>query len=177
MPIAETSRLSLRQLTPEDAPFFYRLVNDPGWLQNIGDRGVKNDSDAAAYIRNKSMLMYQTLGFGMYLVSLKAQDTPIGVCGLVKREVFEHADLGFALLPEFCGKGYAAEAATAVMAYAHVSLGMSRLLAITLPSNLRSSGLLRRLGFQFEGMVSPNPAEPPLQLYAISLLSQPPQSL
>lgn len=169
MTVAETSRLILRYLTPNDAVFFCRLVNEPSWLENIGDRGVRTPEDAEAYIRTRYMEAYRTLGFGMYLVESKALAQPIGVCGLVERDSLPDLDIGFALLPEFRGQGYAREAAAAVMDLARTSLGLSRLLAITSPGNRASGALLEKLGFRFEGMIRLPPGEEELKLFAVDL--------
>lgn len=169
MIVTETSRLVLRHLNPADAVFFCRLVNEPSWLQNIGDRGVRTPEDAEEYIRTRYMEAYRTLGFGMYLVESKAGAQPMGLCGLVKREALPDLDLGFALLPEFWGQGYAREAAAAVMDLARTSLGLSRLLAITSLGNHASGSLLEKLGFRFEGIVRLPPGEEELKLFSAEL--------
>lgn len=133
-----------------DAAFFLRLLNEPSWLKNIGDRGVRSHADAESYIRNNIWFQYATHGYGMYVIVSPAGPTPVGLCGLVKREFLESPDLGFALLPEWVGKGYAAEAARAVIAQAE-SRGIERLYAIVSRSNHRSMHLLERLAFRHDG--------------------------
>jgi ribosomal-protein-alanine N-acetyltransferase len=108
----ETDRLILRELTVEDAPFILELVNDPDWRHFIGDRGIRTLVDAGAYILGGPVAMYRRLGFGLWHVALKDQ-TPIGICGLIKRDTLDHVDIGFAFLPGFRGRGYAYEAASA----------------------------------------------------------------
>ncbi|HLM52540.1 MAG TPA: GNAT family N-acetyltransferase [Pseudoxanthomonas sp.] len=73
---------------------------------------------------------------------------------------------GYALLPEFWGRGYAAEAAAEVLRHAREALGLGRILAITDPANASSMRLLRKLGFVFERMVQMTPDDTPLQLFA-----------
>lgn len=151
--VLETTRLILRRLMPEvDAPFMLALLNSPGWLQYIGDRGVHTLEDARNYILNGAMASYEKNGFGPYVVRLKNDKTPLGVCGLFKRESLEDVDLGFAFLPEFTGRGYGYEAASAVIGYADAAWGLKRLVAITVPYNKASIQLLKKLGFQFEKM-------------------------
>ena len=145
MKILETDRLVLRRLTEEDAPFILELVNEPSWLQFIGNKGVQNLEDARGYIAKGPVDSYRRLGFGLYLVELKAGADPIGMCGLLKRETLEDVDLGFAYCPRFWRRGYAHEAASAVMAYAKATLGLKRLLAVTAPDNVASIGLLEKL--------------------------------
>lgn len=149
--IAETERLLLRHVIAADAPFLCRLLNEPSWLQTIGDRGVRTAQDAELYIRDKFTASYESLGFGMYLVELKAQKAPVGLSGLVRRSYLPDPDIGFANLPEFWGGGYAFEAAAAIMHYSGNDLGLTKLLAVVKPDNVRSVKLLQRLGFSQEG--------------------------
>lgn len=146
----ETPRLRLRQAESADATFIYRLLNEPSWLENIGDRGVYSTADAARYIRDRMQNPFRVFGYGMCVVQRKEDGTPLGLCGLVKREFLTHPDLGFALLPEFIGQGYAAEAARSVIAAAGSRWRIAQLYAITNLGNHRAVRLLERLGFERE---------------------------
>lgn len=150
MQIATTQRLIIREFTLADAPFVLQMLQTPGWLQFIGDRGVRNLGDAERYIDVKFLQVYAALGFGMYAVALKESAELIGMAGLVKRDHLAHADLGFALLPEYEGRGIALEAASAVLEFARETLQLDPLLAIVMPENSRSIALLQKLGFVFE---------------------------
>jgi RimJ/RimL family protein N-acetyltransferase len=151
--VLETDRLVLRRISIDDDAFILELLNDPGWLRFIGDRGVRTLEDARNYIINGPLDMYERLGFGLYAVELKDGGAAIGMCGLIKRATLPDVDLGYALLPRFAGQGYASEAAAAVLAYARQALGLARVLAITSPDNERSIRLLERIGFRFESML------------------------
>lgn len=151
MKILETRRLVLRRISAEDAPFVLELLNDPSFLQYIGDRGVRTLDDAGEYIRNGPLDSYRRFGYGLYLVQLKENGTPIGICGLLKREYLADVDLGFAFLPEHRRKGYGYESAAAVLAYGRDVLGLERIVAITAPDNEASARLLEKLGMRFEG--------------------------
>ncbi|UII35144.1 GNAT family N-acetyltransferase [Fulvivirga ulvae] len=150
--VLETDRLLLSKLKVDDAPFILRLVNEPSWLRYIGDRGVKNLEDAENYIVNGPMKSYETNGFGLYLVRLR-NGTPIGLCGILKRDTLNDPDIGFAFLPEHTGMGYAFESAQAVLTYGKTVLGLNRIVAITSPDNSRSGKLLEKLGMKFSKMV------------------------
>lgn len=165
MTILETDRLIITHLTVKNAPFIFELTNTQEWLQYIGDRGIKNITDAENYIINGPAASYEKHGHGLYLVTLKDTSAPVGICGIVKRDTLEHADIGFALLPEYTGKGYAHEAASAVLAYAKETLGLKKIVAITLRANLRSVNLLAKLGLVFEKIVSFPPKEEELMLF------------
>jgi len=172
--ISETPRLQLRLAESADAAFIYRLLNEPSWLENIGDRGVYSIADAARYIRNRMQDPHRVLGYGMCVVQRKEDGLSIGLCGLVKREFLTHPDLGFALLPEFVGQGYAAEAARSIIAAAGSCWRISQLYAITNLGNYRAVRLLERLGFERERTCAlPQGGE--LELYARPLTGTPVQ--
>jgi ribosomal-protein-alanine N-acetyltransferase len=167
--IAETERLVLRELSPDDAVFMCELLNDPSWLRNIGDRNVRTSQQAAQYIEDKIIGSYRSFGFGMYLAELKDGGDPIGLCGLVKRDSLPAPDVGFALLPRFCKCGYALEATRAVIRYAHTEFKFPTLLAIVKPDNVSSIKLLERLGFCQEGDYRPPSGGTQLKLYTIAV--------
>ena len=148
--VLETERLILHRLTPGDAVFIFELVNEPSFIENIGDKGVRTQEDAIRYIRQGPMTSYEQHGFGLYRVELKEGGIPIGICGPLKRETLEYPDIGFAFLPSFWQRGYAFEAASGVMSYAREVLGLKEIAAITTPGNVRSIKLLEKLGFQFQ---------------------------
>ena len=164
--VLETSRLALRRMSPDDAEFILELLNDPSFLRNIGDRGVRTVDDARTYIRTGPMESYERFGFGLYLMELKDTREPIGICGLLKRESLQDVDVGFALLPRFWSKGYAFEAVSAVLAYGRNTLGLKRIVAITSPDNVASINLLSKFGFRFEGMTRLSESSPEIKLFA-----------
>jgi RimJ/RimL family protein N-acetyltransferase len=96
------------------------------------------------------MASYTKHGFGLFHVSLKDAGTAIGMCGLLKRDVLEDVDIGFAYLPQYGGKGYATEAALAMIHYGHVALGLKRIVAITAPDNEASQNVLRKIGLHHQ---------------------------
>jgi RimJ/RimL family protein N-acetyltransferase len=144
----KTGRLLLRELTPEDGEFICQLLNEPSFLRFVGDRGIRTVDDARSWIAAGPRAMYTRHGYGLYLVALRSTGEPMGICGLVSREWLEEPDIGFSLLPAWWGKGYAFEAASAVMMEAGVHR-LSRVLAITNPDNSSSIRLLEKLGFHF----------------------------
>ena len=171
MSIATTARVSLDWLTLDDADFIVRLVNDPQWLAFIGDKAVRTREDACAYLNTGPLDMYDRLGYGLYRVSLRAgyphPDEPIGLCGLVRRDGLDAPDLGFAFLPAGRGRGYALEAAQAVVEHGFGPLALPRILAITLAHNQRSCKLLERLGMTVQGGVRVPADGPDKLLYGL----------
>jgi RimJ/RimL family protein N-acetyltransferase len=166
--IIETERLNLRQLTAQDAEFILELLNEPSFIRNIGDKGVRTIEDARLYILNGPRASYERFGFGLYLVELKQSGESIGICGLVKRESLADVDVGFAFLPRFWSKGYAFESASAVKAHGLETLRLPRVVAIANPDNEGSIRVLEKIGLRFERMVSVSDDEPLIKLYASS---------
>lgn len=153
MIVLETARQTLRWLSISDAPFIIELLNDPAWLRFIGDRGVRTIEDARKYILSGPLSMIEHYGFGLYLAERKSDGTPMGICGLIKRDNLDDVDIGFAYLPQFCGHGYALEAAASVMDYGKSAFGLSRVVAITSPDNEGSIKLLEKIGLRLERKV------------------------
>ena len=152
--VIETPHLLLRYMTvQEDAEFVLRLLNDPAFIQNIGDKGVRSIEDAGRYIDEGPRASYARFGFGLYTVVVKASGESIGICGLVKRDFLDDVDMGYALLPQFRGMGYAIEAASAAMRYGADTLRIPRIVAITHPENERSIRVLEKLGLQSKGVL------------------------
>jgi [ribosomal protein S5]-alanine N-acetyltransferase len=149
----ETDRLRLRRLATEDAPFILELLNEPAFIRNIADKGVRTLEDARRYLSIGPLASYVRHGFGLYAVELKKTGLPIGICGLIRRDGLDDADIGFALLERHWSKGYAVEAATATLAYGFGQLGLERIVAITRPDNQASCRVLERIGMRFEGMI------------------------
>ena len=154
-----------------DAGFILTLLNEPSWLRFIGDRGVRTIDDAKNYIIQGPVAMYASLGFGLCTVESKNLACPVGICGLIKRDYLDAADIGFAFLPAYWGKGYAHEAATAVLNFAKTDLGLKRILATTRLENIASQKLLEKLGLRFERLITHPDGDRDLRVYAIDDLS------
>ena len=159
MQVLETPRLVLRWVTTDDAPFIFDLLNEPSFIQYIGDKGVRTLDDARNYILTGPVASYQRFGFGLYLVLLKESGTPIGMCGLLKRDSLPDVDVGYAYRPPFWSNGYAFEAASAVLAHGREVFGLRRIVAITSPDNAGSRALLEKLGLHYEGTLSLSPGQ------------------
>jgi RimJ/RimL family protein N-acetyltransferase len=169
MLIKETERLIIRQFELGDCDFVVHLLNQPSFIENIADKGVRNREQAAAYLNQGPLKGYREDGHGLYLVALRDSGQPIGMCGLIKRDCFQEVDLGYAFLPEFTGQGYAQESGRAVLEYGAQVLGLKTVIAIVLPANKPSTTLLERLGFvRADTVALPPPYAPePLALYRL----------
>jgi RimJ/RimL family protein N-acetyltransferase len=164
--ILATPRLRLRTAHLDDADFYLALVNDPGFLEHIGDRGIRTREDAVQALLDGPIAMQEMRGHSLYVVELKDSGEPIGMCGLIRRETLDGVDIGYAYLEPYCGRGYAYEAGMAVLALAP-ALGLQRVLAITSPNNLASNGLLRKMGMRFERFLHLVPEDAGSNLYCL----------
>jgi [ribosomal protein S5]-alanine N-acetyltransferase len=165
MTLIDTNRLVIRDITEQDFHFIFRLLNEPSWIKYIGDKGIKTETDAKNYIQTGPLQMYKDFGFGLFLVTLKENAIPIGLCGLIKRPSLENIDLGYAFLPEYTGKGYAFEATKAVIKYGKEQLSIDKIVAITTIDNLNSEKVLLKLGFSFDSLIIENNASEELKLF------------
>jgi RimJ/RimL family protein N-acetyltransferase len=169
MELIKSKRLTLRPFNLNDAEFIIDLVNQPSFIQNIRDVGVRTVADAEKYLENGPISSYAKNGFGLLAVILNDTGQSIGMCGLIKRDTLEDVDIGYAFLPEFWGRGYAVEAAQAVMTHAKEKLGLKRVVAIVDPVNTGSIRVLEKIGMVFEKMVRLSEDDIDLRLYSIEL--------
>lgn len=163
----ETDRLVLRWISESDAEFILDLLNQPSFIKYIGDRKVRTIDDARQYISTRFTAHYERFGYGFYLVEVKENNSPAGICGLVKREELPDADIGFAFLPDYWSQGYAFESARAVLEYAENDLKLKRILAITTKDNESSGRLLNKIGLEFKRLIRLNDEE--LKLFSVDL--------
>ncbi len=165
MDVVRTHRLVLRRLGEADGAFILELLNEPSFIRNIGDKGVRSVADARRYIAEGPVASYLRHGFGLYLVVLTESGAPIGICGLLKRDALADPDVGFALLPHYRARGYALEAAAAVMSHGRTELGLRRIVAVTRPDNRPSIRVLEKLGLRFDRMVRVAEDSPEVELF------------
>jgi RimJ/RimL family protein N-acetyltransferase len=163
--LIETQRLRLRHFVEEDAATILKILNEPSFIENVGDKGVRTIDDAIAYLQNGPIASYAANGFGAYLVELKESGKPIGMCGLLKRAQFDDPDIGYTFFPEFWRQGFAAEAVAAVLDESRRTLGIDRIIAIVSPHNTPSSKLLEKLGFAFRETTNFQPSGDEVLLY------------
>ena len=145
-----TPRLAIRAFTLEDAAFIVELLNDPDWLRHIGDRGVHTLDDARRYLTDGPLAMQQREGFALWAVRTHGSAEPLGMCGLLRRPGLADVDIGYAFLPAVRGRGYAREAASAVLGHGFHALGLERIVAITSLDNGASGRVLGAIGMHFE---------------------------
>jgi len=169
MHILDTERLSLREFTPLDAPFLLELLNEPGWIRNISNPGLRTADDALAWAEGRLFKAYRELGHGFWAVQRREDGLLVGMCGLFKRPALTEPDLGYALLARHEGRGYALEAARGCVAHAKQVLGWRTLMAITAVDNPPSVALLGKLGFVEQGQKQLEGYNEPSRMFSLKL--------
>jgi RimJ/RimL family protein N-acetyltransferase len=163
--LMSTERLRLDAVTLDDTDLMLAVWNDPAFIRNVADRGIRTHEDAREAIRSGAQKLFEEYGYGPYSMTLKTNGTKIGICGLFRRDNLDDPDIGFAVLPEYCGNGYAGEAALAVVEYASATLGIRALTAIVSPTNAASIGLIEKLGLSFQRMITMPGDDHAIRLY------------
>jgi RimJ/RimL family protein N-acetyltransferase len=167
--LMDTERLRLRPVTLDDTELMLAVWNDPAFIRHVTDRGIRTVEQAREALSGGALKLFAEYGFGPYCISLKSNGTMIGICGLFKRDNLVDPDIGFSVLPEFCGQGYASEAAMAVVGYARDELGIGVLGAIVSPQNAASIALIEKLGLHFEQMITMPGDDEAIRLYKMAL--------
>ncbi|EIV8661637.1 GNAT family N-acetyltransferase [Vibrio parahaemolyticus] len=164
-----TERLILRLVSVDDAPFILELYNHPDFYRFVGDKQMRTDYEAVRYIKENMLRMEEKKGVSLLVVEDKQTKQPLGICGLVKRDILNAYDIGYGFLPSAYGQGFAIEAAKAVIEYAKQAMQLSQLVAITNNDNIRSISLLKKLGFEFERVEQQYDNGRTLELYTLQL--------
>ncbi|PTS86241.1 GNAT family N-acetyltransferase [Sphingomonas sp. HMWF008] len=144
-PVVVTSRLWLRVPQPSDRAALHAMWTDPVVMANLAP--VK-DTDAAL-ARHDS---YRHEGLGFWVVARREDGAAIGFCGLKRGNpgspIEGLVEIGWIFAAPFWGQGYAHEAAAASLAWAWQNVREDRIVAITAARNLKSQGLMERLGLR-----------------------------
>jgi RimJ/RimL family protein N-acetyltransferase len=148
--VAETARLRLREWAEPDEAAFYAVMNTPTVMQHLG--GVQTPEGwHQAFERLR--LYQRDLGHTFWIVEDSASGEILGFCGLKRvnspgagDELAGTPEIGWRLRESAWGKGIAKEAAIAAMGLAFGRFGYDRVIAMTIPANVGSEGLMKRLG-------------------------------
>jgi RimJ/RimL family protein N-acetyltransferase len=145
-----TPRLRLRPCGEADVDALHALWTHPQvrrWLWD--DRVI--DRDTAAQRVAASQASFADAGWGLWAIESRGGGALLGVAGLVVIEPAVGPELNYALHPDHQRRGYATEAARAVLAHAFDALGFARVAGRTDTPNAESARVLERLGMRFEG--------------------------
>lgn len=166
MILTTTERLTVSKVTLADAPFFLELVNTPNFKKYIGDKKLSTIKGVEEYLKAGILKSYEDHGFSYYTLKLKDSDATIGIVGILKRDNLECPDIGFAMLPQYEGKGYGYESSMAMLEVAKAQFNIEKIAAITLEHNTNSINLITKLGLEFEKKVKPFADEEELLFFA-----------
>ncbi|WP_028889680.1 GNAT family N-acetyltransferase [Tenacibaculum ovolyticum] len=147
----ETERLFIRPTSEEDAELIQQIMSTPKFIKYVGDRKINSIEDAKKYIQTKMLPQLHKLGFSSYTLITKIDGNKVGTCGLFNREGIDGIDIGFGLLPQYEGLGYAYEASNRVMKAAFEDFKLKAIKGITSKENISSQRLLEKLGLEMTG--------------------------
>lgn len=148
--ISETPRLIIRTFTADDVKLIYDLCKDPEVVKYLGEEPLTSKEQAHEVLNRKIIEnQYNKYGFGRWAVHLKKNGTFIGWCGL-KNEDGE-IDLGYRFKKKFWGKGYATEAAKAVLDYGFETLKLEKIHAKAMEENRASLAVMQNSGMRYAG--------------------------
>lgn len=150
--LLESERLIIREAKVSDAPFYFELFNDPDWIENINDKGLKTVEETEIYLKDILLKNLNLGGLGFYTVILKETNQPIGCSSALQRDKLEYIDIGYGFLPKGRGKGYAFEASQLIIEYVKTTFKQEKVYAFTMSKNKASQNLLKKLGFIYIGM-------------------------
>jgi len=157
--IIETERLILRRWREDDRPAFHAICADPQVMDWLG--GVLTPEEADQRLARVEET-FDRLGYGRFCVERRVDGRVLGWCGVMpaheSQPIAGTPEIGWRLIPEAWGQGYATEAAAAVLADAFHRLGLPEVWAYTSPHNLKSQAVMTRLGLtRQEGLDFENP--------------------
>lgn len=158
--IFQTPRLLLRRFTLADAPLILTLNSDPEVLKYLHEPILKTVADAERVLQDIILSQYQN-NLGRWAIQLKSTNEFIGWCGLKYRPELEEIDLGYRLLPNAWGNGYATEAAAGTLDHGFQALHIRCITGRAHIENLASIQVLEKIGMHFigEGIVDDCPVK------------------
>lgn len=156
----ESERLLIRPTLEQDAELIYKLMNTPKFIKYVGDRELNSIEDAEKYIKDKMLPQLNTHGYSNYSLITKSDGTKVGTCRLYDRDGVDGIDIGFGLLTQYEGQGYAYEAASRLIKVAIEEFEIEEIKGITSKENISSQQLLEKLGLEVVGTTTlPNDNE------------------
>ena len=137
----------------EHCEFLVKLFNQPLFIEGEGKTGIDTVEKARTRLERFAE-EHARNGYGSFLVSLKESGTPIGTVSLMrgKDSVITLPDVGFAIVEEENGKGYATEAGRAVIDWVKRERGVEGVFGFCDPNNTRSRRAMEKVGLEFRGL-------------------------
>lgn len=150
-PVLETERLRLREMTVDDAPGIIEMMSDPEVLRFMRDPPVDTHEKAIAFI-NRAHGWYEGKEAVQWAITHRDDDRLIGVSGWHHWDREDrHVDIGYHLVSELWGRGYATEVSHAMIEWCFDNLDVHRIQADCTDGNIASETVMRKCGFKYEG--------------------------
>lgn len=151
--ILDTERMSLRESTIDDVDRFYEIYAKDPDIEKYVENLFENPEDEKLYQKNYIFKIYEFYDFGVWTIDYKESKKVIGRAGLSIVDGYDYPDLGFIIDKDMQNRGLAFEICSAILNYAHNTLGFDTVQARVRPENEKSIHLLKKLGFEFDGTI------------------------
>lgn len=150
-----TDRLKIRKYTMDDLQFYASLWGNEKVMRYIGNGTLKTYMQCKKSLEEWVIPSYKN-GLGLFVLIEKKTGIRIGHAGLVKQQIDgkEEIEIGYWLLPQYWGKGYAKEAAAAFRDYGFQALRMNKLISLINPDHPASIFVARKTGLSYEKTTS-----------------------
>ncbi|HSS69088.1 MAG TPA: GNAT family N-acetyltransferase [Casimicrobiaceae bacterium] len=145
-----TARLALREVAPDDVEAFFRLDRDPEVMRYIGDGSVGTRAAAAAAVARTAKYYALYPGLGKWCAE-DSSERFIGWFSLNYVPKTVEVEVGYRLLPDAWGRGFATEGARALLDHGFRTLGLYRIIGLTHPDNAASQRVLQKAGLRDAG--------------------------
>ncbi|MCX6374105.1 MAG: GNAT family N-acetyltransferase [Actinobacteria bacterium] len=146
-----SARLELRTFAAGDLDGLFAVFGDPRVMRFVGATRRPLDRDALRSSQERVRAHWERHGFGPLVVVERASGRLVGEAGLQVLEAGPDIELTYTLARAFWGRGYATEAARAVLAWGLDGLGLERIVALAYPRNRASRHVIEKLGMTFVG--------------------------
>ena len=149
----ETARLQIKALSEEDFDKIYQVQTDPEVMRYIGS-GLPRSKEQIQELFEKMVVHQETYGYSLCPVYERETGLFIGCAGLIHLafdDTQPEIEVGYWLLPQFWGKGYATETTKACVQWAFAHLSVNCVVGITQLDHIRSQRVLEKAGLQSEG--------------------------
>ncbi|MBV9988424.1 MAG: GNAT family N-acetyltransferase [Chitinophagaceae bacterium] len=152
MILFETERMIVRRFTPADGDDFFALNGNADAMHFI--RPAKNRADSDAFLQDNLNLYLDGSMLGRFAVYHKTNGNFLGTFSFLYLSGEANYHIGYALVPEAWGQGYATELVKTGTPYFFAGTDHARLFAITHPDNKPSQQVLLKNGYRQEGQMT-----------------------
>ncbi|CCH52676.1 putative N-acetyltransferase p20 [Fibrisoma limi BUZ 3] len=143
--LIQTERLILKPMEPTMREELHPIFTDSSVRRYLMDNKIVG-IDWVDDVTAASQRQFEEGSCGLWAIYQKQERTIIGFCGYI---MFDQLQLGYGLLPNYWGQGYATEASRAVVNYGFRQAGMTEIIAAADVPNTASFGVMKRLGMTF----------------------------